>query len=335
VLPPVLKRFGIGAVITAAAHYHTDWDIGTVAEEAGARFVVLHRENSFVAAPAMKREVFERMHRSHPFTGRMIVMHNELARQSFIESGYVGSERVVSVGCLRMDEWVRWCDQKAPIGPDALLFSFSYTSGLIGRKNYATDGPLGFVELFRQTHIAFAELAKVNPERKFVVKTKYGQSDRIAILKVLAQAGIDPGAMSNYRITVSDDPHALIRQAAVVIAFQSTTMLESALAARPVVVPLFGEAARTDHQPYLRFRDAFHLFLVADSADKMKSLVQHRLDQPRLAEEDLSEKRAVFEKYVSKLSADTVSRYVEILGGRAGGSGQTSAQTREVETARV
>ena len=51
VLPPILQRLGIGAVITAAAHYHTDWDIGTVAEEIGARFVVLHRENSFVAAP--------------------------------------------------------------------------------------------------------------------------------------------------------------------------------------------------------------------------------------------------------------------------------------------
>ena len=316
VLPSVLSRLNIGAVITAAAHYHTDWDIGTAAEMIGARFVVLHRENSFVAAPAMQREVFERMRKAHPFTGRMIVMHNDLARQSFIDSGYVGPERVVSVGCLRMDEWIRWCDQKTAIGRDALLFSFSYASGLIGRKNYATDGPLGFVDLFRQTHVAFAELAKANAGHQFVVKTKYGQSDRTAILSVLAAAGIDPDKLPNYRITVSDDPHELIRRAAVVIAFQSTTMLEAALAARPVVVPLFAEAVRADHEPYLRFRDAFHLFLTADSAERMKTLVQQNLRAPRLAVEGLSEKRELFEKYVSKLSADTLSRYVAILGGR-------------------
>ena len=188
----VLNRFRIGAVISAAAHYHTDWDIGTVAEAIGAPYVVLHRENSFVAAPAMQREVSERMRKAHPFTGRMIIMHNDLARQSFIDSGYVTAERVVSVGCLRMDEWVRWCDREAAIGKDALLFSFSYASGLIGRKNYATDGPLGFVDLFRQTHIAFAELAKANPGRRFVVKTKYGAVGSQRDPARLSGAGIDP-----------------------------------------------------------------------------------------------------------------------------------------------
>src|SRR5262245_32946854 len=170
VLPPLLNHFQIGTVIGAAAHYHTDWDIGTAADAIGASYVVLHRENSFVAAPAMQREVSERMRKAHPFTGRMIIMHNDLARQSFIDSGYVVPERVMSIGCLRMDQWVRWCETEAVIGKDALLFSFSYASGLIGRKNYAADGPLGFVDLFRQTHIAFAELAKANPGRRFVVK---------------------------------------------------------------------------------------------------------------------------------------------------------------------
>ena len=189
----------------------------------------------------------------------------------------------------------------------------------LGAKNYATDGSLGFVDLFRETHIAFAELARANPGFRFIVKTKYGQSDQNAILRVLTSAGIDPGAIPNYRITVTDDAHDLIRQAAVVISFQSTTMLEAALAARPVVVPLFAEAAREDHRPYLRFGDAYHLFQTAESAHKMKVLVQSGLQTPRLAEEGLIEKRKLFEVYVSKLSADTASRYVAVLTERARG----------------
>ena len=270
VLPPLLSRFRIGAVIGAAAHYHTDWDIGTVSKRSAFPMsCCTERTVSWQLLPCSERYRSGCV-RPHPFTGRMIIMHNDLARQSFIDfwlrrAGARREHWVLAYG--RMDSLVR---REAAIGKDALLFSFSYASGLIGRRNYATDGPLGFVDLFRQTHIAFAELAMANPGRRFVVKTKYGQSDRNAILQVLSGAGIDPAVIPNYRITVTDDPHDLIRQSAVVIAFQSTTMLEAALAARPVVVPLFAEALRPDHQPYLRFRDAYHLFLTAGSADNVE-----------------------------------------------------------------
>ena len=146
-------------MIGAAAHYHQDWDVGTAAERLGIPYIVLHRENSFIAAPATKQEVMERMKHSHPFTGRLIIMHNSMARQCFIDSGYVKPDAIVSIGCLRMDEWVRWCEGTPQPGTDAVFFSFAYSSGMIGRNNYATDGKLGFVKLFKQAHIAFAEFS--------------------------------------------------------------------------------------------------------------------------------------------------------------------------------
>ena len=313
VLPPLFDRFHIDAVMGAAVHYQSDWDIGTVSEELGIPYVVLHRENSFVAAPATRQQVMDRMRRAHPFTGSMIIMHNACARQCFIDTGYVAPERVMSIGCLRMDEWIRQCDEGPAIGTDAVLFSFSYASGFIGRRNYEIDGSLGFIDLFRQTHIAFAELARAKSDFRFVVKTKYGQSDRNAILRVLADAGIDPDAIPNYSITITDDAHDLILRSAVVISFQSTTMLEAALAARPVVVPLFAEAVRADHQPYIRFREAYELFLTADNVDKMKALVQERLERPRLEDDRMCEKRDLFEAHVSTLSEDVVARYIEVL----------------------
>ena len=85
----MLSRFRIEAVVGAAVHYQSDWDIGTIAQELGVPYVVLHRENSFVAAPATKQQVMDRMRHAHPFTGSMIIMHNERARDCFIETGYV------------------------------------------------------------------------------------------------------------------------------------------------------------------------------------------------------------------------------------------------------
>jgi hypothetical protein len=105
----------------------------------------------------------------------------------------------------------------------------------------------------------------------------------------------------------------LIRSAAVVIGFQSTTILEAALAARPVVIPAFAEAARADHRPYLRFGDAYDLFDIARSPEELKALVFDRLIAPRLESEGLNERRALFETYVSSLSGDTAVRYVQVL----------------------
>jgi hypothetical protein len=313
ILPNLISRFRIKAVIGAAAHYHQDWDIGTAAERLGIPYIVLHRENSFVAAPATKQEVMKRMKYSHPFTGRLIIMHNSMARQCLIDSGYVKPDAIVSIGCLRMDEWVRWCEGTSQLGTDAVFFSFAYSSGMIGRNNYSTDGKLGFVRLFKQAHIAFAELARDNPTSNFTVKIKYGLSDHDAVLAALASAGIDPQLIPNYRITQTEEAQDLIRGAAVVVGFQSTTILEAALAARLVVIPAFAEAARADHKPYLRFGDAYDLFKVAESPEKLKTLVLDRLMAPRLETERLKERRALFEKYVSSLSADTVDSYVQVL----------------------
>lgn len=313
ILPSLFARFRIKAVIGAAVHYHQDWDIGTAAERCGIPYVVLHRENSFVAAPATQHEVVERMKHAHPFTGRLIIMHNALARQCLIDSGYVKPDAVVSIGCLRMDEWVRWCEGASQPGTDAVFFSFAYSSGMIGRNNYSTEGKLGFVNLFKQAHIAFAELARDNPASNFIVKIKHGLSDRNAILEALAGAGIDAQSIPNYRITQTDEAQDLIRAAAVVIGFQSTTILEAALAARPVVIPAFAEAARADHRPYLRFGDAYDLFDIARSPEELKALVLDRLTTPRLQSEGLGERRALFETYVSSLSAETAARYVQVL----------------------
>ena len=156
-------------------------------------------------------------------------------------------------------------------------------------------------------------LARDNPTFNFIVKIKYGLSDRAAVLAALASAGIDLQSIPNYRITQTDEAQDLIKGAAVVIGFQSTTILEAALAARPVVIPVFAEAARADHRPYLRFGNAYNLFEIAGSPKELKALVRDRLMAPRLETECLKERRALFESYVSSLSADTVGRYVQVL----------------------
>jgi hypothetical protein len=90
-------------------------------------------------------------------------------------------------------------------------------------------------------------------------------------------------------------------------------MLEATLAARPVVVPLFAEAMRADHRPYLRFQDAYGLFLTAESPQKMKLLVRERLENPRRVEYRMAERRGLFEATVSKLGEEVVPEYVETL----------------------
>src|SRR3546814_19491811 len=59
----------------------------------------------------------------------------------------------------------------------------------------------------------------------------------------------------NLRIDSTPSAQDLIFQADAVAAFNSTTMLEASVAGKPVIVPLFEEAATADYQDWIQLRN--------------------------------------------------------------------------------
>jgi hypothetical protein len=321
-LAVLYRELGVKAVIGAAIHYTQDLDWGAVSTEMGVPYLVFHREN-FVSAPGLRSHYLTHSGEHGRFVGTTVVVQNEIMRDIFTESGFVRPEQICSLGCMRMDALVRRLTQKRTAKPkrkQVVVFSFAHRTGLgklsrdRGVMGLWSDGPgFGFFEMFDSVHGAIGELAASNPDVDFVVKTKWAGDWFEKIDAAIERRGWSRTALSNLRLTATDDPHELIMQSQVACSFGSTTILEAGISGLPVVIPYYSDALAPEYDDYIHLRDEFSKFDVVSSEDELKRMIVRRLDDPFVDPETIKARLALFEKFVSSLAGDATERYLQLL----------------------
>jgi len=165
--------------------------------------------------------------------------------------------------------------------------------------------------------MSFVELAIKYPEVDFVLKpTREFMSKPISwegYVKFVNESGIDFSKLRNYTVEPNADVHDLIINSDVVIALQSTTALESAIAGKPVIFPLFYKYKETKNFNDFLWRNNLDLFAVAESADELKSLVVEGLKNPEINEAIMDGRRRLFKECFSDIEGVALSRYVETI----------------------
>ena len=251
-------------------------------------------------------------------------------------------------GMLRLDEILQENSPYRQIAerprPMVTLFSFAHLMGdfedSMETRNvyFSLNGDEGFIDLFREVHVAFAKLAIARPDVDFVIKAKNVTDGwREEIDHVLRPA---------LRKSISDIPNLewsktpalmLLRDSTAVIAFNSSVVLESRVLDRPTILPLFAEAMHPhSFQAYfLPFRD---VFAVADSAETMVSLVERCLAGEKIMLENQQRLTEMIEYYGGRSDARNAERVVDVLRRYAAAYGRTqdvaAQQTGAVTAAR-
>lgn len=322
-LNTLFTRLRVDAVLSATYNYKQDQDIAFVSERIGRPWIVLQREN--LVTTAKQRDIIvRRCATMGRFFGSLIVLHNETVRRTMIECGFASDQQAQTLGCVRMDGFLR----RLPLPPPrtrrrrVTLFSFVHGVGMIGVLNaFSPRRDIGFIRLFEDSHAEIFRLARERPDVDFVIKTKWsGGAWFDEIDKAYRLAGIAPGTLSNVTVTAEGDPQDLILGSNVVCGFGSTTLLEAAAAGRPVVVPLFHEATDPYYREFVLLRDELdRLFQVARSPEAFRRLILDGLDRPTPVDDaTMAARWDAFERYVSRRTADSVDRYIdavlEVLG---------------------
>lgn len=311
-LPKLLKRLEVDAVIGANVRYVEDVDIGAVANELATPYIVLHRENMLVPEGVFKF-VTDRFRRVGKFQGHSIAVHNAITAKSFAESGFAGEQRLVVLGCLRMDEFFRRLQlpRKQRSRPLVTLFSFkSYLKGVFE--------PGGYFPVFRDSHGPIAYLAERHPEIDFVIKPKPGMFKKPRYQRELDEAfrqwGSDPSRLPpNLRVDANLDAHDLILESSVVLGLNSTTQLEAAVAGLPVIMPFFKNMRGAPAGANTKFTDHLELFDVPDTPEDLMALVLDRLRNPAIPPHIMDKRRALFSELVSTWDGGATVRYAEWL----------------------
>jgi hypothetical protein len=320
-LPKLFAKLGVDAVMSAAFSYRQDFELGSVADETGTPWFVMHSE-CFKPSIGHQRDLVKLGQSFGQFTGTKLLVHNDLARDLFIESGYVTEDKALTSGCLRMDEFVKGLanGKSHTKSKRKTVVFFSFFHGIclgtnldLAQKklkgNWSSDGITGFVKLFEGCHLALAELASEHPEIDVIIKCKWGQGWFERIRDAMGEGGLDSDNIPNLTLVDDVPAHDLIDRADVVVSFGSTTLAEAGIAGKPIVFPYFAEVHRPEYTNHVFCRDDLHLFDVAESPEMIKALVVRRLEDPVVDPEIMRDRLEFFERYVCKADGNSVDRY--------------------------
>jgi hypothetical protein len=323
-LSSLYTRLKVDCVIGAAVHYRHDFDLGLVSNEIGTPYIVLQKESAFLSSYKGSKWYSELLKQWNGFKGRHIIVGNEIARDTFVDSGYIASKNISALGVLRMGEYVARVksynnvhfNKSSHIRKKVTLFSFYHGAGLEDLiPQWSGNQKHGFVRLFELLHVSMARLAMQMRDVDFVIKPKWGGSWITKIETVLKENNIDVNKIENLSIIHDANVHNLIFSSNVICSFQSTVMLEAAIHAdKKIIIPYFDEAKSSEYEGYLWFKDYYHLFDVAHSVDEFDKLIIEGLEKPRRIDGGLLQKRyALFEEYVSIMNGDVLGKYIKVM----------------------
>jgi len=333
----LLKLIRIDCVITVNFRYVEDYPWVKHFEGKGIPHICLFREGLCVVDRYFDGLVgYNRRFKGYPVTHTIV--HNMRCKDAFLKSGFATGAQVSICGALRMDNFLKRI--KSGNGntlinnknrrKQVMLVYFPSTFYLFGKDKlsandklsdnahkyrYAIDKWPKRIDLYNDLHMSLIHLAGKFPEVDFVIKFK--REDVVnawdEYKKIVNESGIDLSKLENYRIEDDVDAHDLIMNSDVVIALQSTMVLEAAIAGKSVIFPLFYNYRETMLSHSLHWRDHLDLFDVAESADEMESLVVERLRDPEIDEKIMEDRRRLFGEYFSDIEGVALKRYVETI----------------------
>jgi len=322
-LPLLYRRLGVKCVLGASLFYLQDVDWGNISEEIKVPFILILRENYGGEAPTHKRykNVFPYKMR---FQGSKVMCQNESVCRMFLHFGYVTSEKIVALGCLRMDEFIEKVkSHQKTLGKrkKVLLFSFSHGNSLIGHPDHvmhfdniawSRKSDVGWIKLFESVHSAFARLAIERPDIDFIIKPKWLGIWKEKIENAVANQGINLSKISNIQFT-EEDTGTLILDSDVVCSFGSNTIVEAGFAAKPVIIPMYHEANRQDYREFLWFCDYYHLYDIAESEESFIALIKEKLVNPAVENKILEKRKALFGYTYSSTKSDAAIKYTKVI----------------------
>ena len=322
-VPALRRRVAFDCAITPTVHYRQEHPWAEGFDRAGLPFVALHKEFTVLDDRHLPERVVRFCGRRQKFLGSHVCVTNELARRLFAESGVFPEDRISVTGLLRMDNLLgpRSNGAKAQAALDRkviTLFSFGHISGGVTpaqwRSHYfSMNDDEGFVELFRDVHVGFAEMALRHPEVEFKIKPKNIADWWTREIEAVVQESLGRplDQIPNCRI-VGEPAPALIAQSYATIGLNSTVLLESVAMGCNTIMPVFDEAI--DKYPHNVYFPAFRdVFAIAGSRGEYMDLIDRAIHGETLSDAPAARRADLFRYYLGYDDGRTADRVAAVL----------------------
>ena len=171
-------------------------------------------------------------------------------------------------------------------------------------------------DLFTDLHNAIIELAESNPDVDFIIKPKLEMVNNRTwgfYENIVKKSNIDVSRLGNYKVLPEANVHKLIMDSDVICCLQSSTALESAIARKRVIFPLFYQFMDTPYFNNFSWKDHVHLFDVANNKSHFKSLFYDALNKPHINEQITNKRIALFDTYFDSNKGMALEKYSKVI----------------------
>jgi len=322
------SKVSVNCVTTVNYRYFEDYNWSKASSIIGVPYIILYRE-CLLAVDRIYDEVFLRTRdRFGKFHGNHIIVHNQITKKLFVDSGYCKEKNISVCGALRMDNFLTKVKERSMSNSKQKIFTFFYfphNMSIFGRNGESVSREKYIFHskewekrdsLFEDLHNCILELAKENPNIDFIIKPKLEMVNNKTwkfYKNTIRKSNINVDSLSNYKILPEIDVHNLILKSDVICALQSSTALESAIANKRVIFPLFNNFSDTPYLDNFSWGRYLNLFDVAKSKEHFKRLFYDILDNPCIDANIMKEREILFEKYFDSCNGVALEKYSRVI----------------------
>ena len=304
------KLAKINLVIGTAIHYKQDVDWGHVSKKIGVPYIVLHKENLYASEGHIKF-IAKSLKERKQFQGSHVIVHNEIVKKVWVENKFIGDKNISVCGKLIKNSKSTLAENSFF---DVVFFSFGPGTGIPkATKIFPERRQVGYHNLCRITHLEIINFAIKNPDKNVIIKPKWGGNWLNYIYNLAHKENIDLEKIKNLAINEKLNSFDLIKNSSVVVAFNSTTILEAALKNKFVIIPCFAEAEKKGFKETVYFREYFNLFEIAASSKDLYDKISLGYKNPGKHKEFLQKRIRLYELYVSPIKGNQIKKCIGIL----------------------
>ena len=341
-VPALRRKVPLDCAVTPTVHYRQEHPWAEGFDRAGLPFVALHKEFTVLDEGQVPERVVRFRARKQTFLGSHACVANPVAKRLFVEAGVFAEEKISVIGLLRMDNLLRDTEgakaARRQHQPRVVtLFSFGHISGGFSPTTwrsmyFSQNDDEGFVQLFKDVHVGFAELALRHPDVEFKIKPKNVEPWWFKEIEAVVEEALDRPleSIANCRI-VADPAPDLMAESCATIGFNSTVLLESLALGVETIMPVFAEAAEVYSQ-YVYFPDFRDVFTIARSKDDLIALVDKAIAGEPLEKGPPERVSELLQTYLGYDDGHTAERAIQVLRAVVAGQAQPLPFTSSAAT---
>ena len=311
-----LLKLNIKIVFSGGANYIQDAIFFSLFKKLKIKIVIIQRESQNIQK--YQRKIQSKFYSNwEPSLADVVLTSNKTTENLFKKTLFYKNSKVLSTGILRMDNYLKKIKRtkinKIKSRKQILFFSFIHTVGILIQNDLSLlkkNNKEGLVNFFKNCHNLIINYAYENPDIDLVIKHKFGGK----FLKNIETNWIkfkNIPLPKNCRLVSEDDVHDLILNSDLVIAFNSTTMFESALRDIPIIIPAFDEV-KNKYKRFFNFSELSKYFIIADKKNFVK-LVDKNLFKFKISNFAKKGRFKLFNKYISSVKGNSKKKIIEVI----------------------